>query len=222
VIPGRRLGTDIRCRLASANSRKRSCATRRGGAARQRVGHGRRRGCRARHSPAPVDPQAGRLPPALVAARLLARLHRGQQPLGQRQSRMLASIGGERRLHHLRPRQHVAGHRDVLAQRCPAQSTQRSPVKAALRPCASIRCTCRCSVSVARGQVSTTALAAPRRLFQQLQPLGPVDRADEGLRRDGADAAARMCGTGGADGEEPAGDGDAEMAGRRDLGPTME
>ena len=159
-----------------------------------------------------VDQKRRRLLAALVAAGGFAGLHRRDQALCERQRlRWRHRPSRCRRARRRRP----ACCRRSRSRRpatCPHQSTQSRPVCAAMRPPASMMCSCRLSrPSSAAIRVSTISRGAAS-LAQQLQAVDAVIGIDQRLRRDAADAGGDMRHAR-ADGEELGRDRDAELAG---------
>ena len=166
-----------------------------------------------------VDAQGRRLLAALVAAGRFARGHRRKQALGQRQRRALP-VGAGGRFEHLGAGEHVAGDAEVVEQPVAARvDAARAGVR---RRCAARRQ----HVQLAHGLAGVGAgqrrhdVGGAATFAEQGDAGRPVERIEQRLRRERADAAARVHAER-ADGEEAAGDRHAEASPRvaRQDGP---
>jgi hypothetical protein len=115
-------------------------------------------------------------------------------------------------LQHLRAGQHVAGHAEIVVHLVAAPVDAVRHRCGPRRPAVPSRCSWRWPGRRRRGQAPPPPRSAPQPVGQRSSPAGAVQRVHQRLRRQHAPAPRRAVQAEGTDGEEAAGDGDAEAA----------
>jgi hypothetical protein len=157
-----------------------------------------------------VDAQRRRLLAALVAAGALAGLHGCDQSLGERQAGA-GGVSSHGRVEHVGADEHVAGDAEVVvgAMTAPIDATLAGVGGGASAYADRVQLALR-AARVGVGQAGDD-LVRRNAVGEQVDACGTVERIHQRLRRQRADRAPRVDAER-ADGEEAAGDGDAEAA----------